>query len=141
MKHLLAKVTSIEPCLKKLPTRKLSAVKILAIDNDTCSLENARVNIELNECSRIKVINNSKVSIDQKFDIFIANINKNIILENLSTFYDGLVEKCVLLIGGLLIEDLPEILQAASDFKEIRTLTKDNWLCLRFESRLLKTVD
>jgi ribosomal protein L11 methyltransferase len=122
-------------------SEKLGAEKILAIDNDTRSIENAMGNIELNECSRIKVINNSKVSTDRKFDIVIANINKNIILENLSAFYESLVEKGVLLLSGLLIEDLPEILQAASDFNEIKTITKDNWLCLRFEPRLLKTVD
>ena len=73
-------------------------------------------NIELNECSWIKVINNSKVCANQKFDIIIANINKNKILENLSSFYESLVEKGVLLISGLLKEDLPEILQSASDF-------------------------
>ena len=122
-------------------SEKLGAEKILAIDNDTWSIENAMGNIELNECSRIKVINNSKVSTDQKFDIVMANINKNIILENLSAFYECLVEKGVLLLSGLLVEDLPEILQAASDFKEIKTITKDNWLCLRFEPRFLKTVD
>lgn len=114
-------------------SEKLGAEKILAIDNDACSIENAMGNILLNECCRIKLINNSRVSANQKFDIIIANINKNIILENLSAFYESLVEKGVLLISGLLKEDLPEILQAASDFKEIKTITKDNWLCLRFE--------
>ena len=122
-------------------SEKLGAEKILAIENDIHSIENSKENIRLNECCKIRLINDSTVCLNQKFDIIIANINKNTILGNFSSFRKNLIENGVLLLSGFLNKDLPEILRAASDFEEIKTIKKDNWVCLRFKPCLLKTVD
>lgn len=122
-------------------SEKLGAGKIFAIENDAYSIENAKENIHLNKCSKIQVINNAKVYANQKFDIILANINKNTILENLSAFQEELIGDGVLLLSGFLNEDLPEILLALSDFDALKTITKDDWVCLRFKSCLRKTVD
>lgn len=114
-------------------SEKLGAEKIFAIENDPASIENAMENILLNECSRIRIINNTKACANQKIDIILVNINKNTILENFSSFHENLVGKGVLLLSGFLKEDLPGILRAATEFKVIKKITKDNWLCLRFE--------
>jgi len=122
-------------------SEKLGAEKILAIENDISSIENAKENILLNKCSKIRLINDSKVCANQNFDIIIANINKNAILENFSSFHKNLNANGVLLLSGFLKEDLPEILSAASDFKETKTIIKGIWICVRFKRRLLKKVD
>lgn len=100
-------------------SEKLGAEKILAIEKDINSIENAMENILLNNCSKVRLINDSKVCVNQKFDIIIANINKNTILENFSSFHENLNANGVLLLSGFLNEDLLEILRAASDFEEI----------------------
>ncbi|HZI52519.1 MAG TPA: 50S ribosomal protein L11 methyltransferase [Chitinophagaceae bacterium] len=122
-------------------SEKLGTENIIAIENDLSSIENARENILLNKCSNIRLLNDSKVCANQKFDIILANINKNTILENFSSFHENLNANGVLLLSGFLEEDLPEILLAASDFEEIKTILKDNWVCVRFKPCLLKTVD
>lgn len=114
-------------------SEKLGAEKILAIENDPICIANAMENIDLNKCSKIKVINNPEIYVNQKFDIILANINKNTILENFPFFQENLIGNGVLLLSGFLNEDLPEILLAASHFDVIKTITKEDWVCLRFK--------
>src|SRR5205814_8599155 len=60
----------------------LGAAKVLAIDNDEWSVENARENIERNNCKNIAIELNTLDNIAQKsFDVILANINRNILLQ------------------------------------------------------------
>ena len=58
---------------------KLGAAKIIATDIDEWSIANASENIEKNHCSKISVNLSSQIP-DEKFDIILANINRNIFL-------------------------------------------------------------
>ncbi|HLA52937.1 MAG TPA: 50S ribosomal protein L11 methyltransferase, partial [Flavitalea sp.] len=67
----------------------------------------------------------------------LANITRNIILDNFPAFASGLAAPGLLLLSGLLPEDEPSVQSAANDnglrFKN--KITRDNWIALDFSQR------
>jgi len=114
---------------------KLGAKSILAIDNDDWSIENTFENIKRNNCNKIIVKKSDTAATDNKFDIILANINKNVILENFSSLCKQLTESGILLISGILREDKDEMLKTVTILKLRleKELIKSNWICLRFQ--------
>lgn len=113
---------------------KLGSKNILAIDNDDWSIENSRENIENNNCSRIKIEKADGFFVKQKFDIILANINKNIILQNAENFSSCLNEKGEMLLSGLLAADEADVIAAfvQKGFQHISTVQRNGWICARF---------
>lgn len=91
---------------------KLGAAGITAIDVDDWSIENSRENIERNNCTKIEASLSSKIY-NKKFDIILANINRNVILSYLPLLTKALVSKAQILFSGLLTADEPVIKEAA----------------------------
>ena len=89
---------------------KLGAKNIIAIDNDEWSINNAKENSERNNCKRIQLFLVSELPSTEKFDIVLANINKNVILQHVKELTNLLAQSGQLLMSGLLIEDETEIL-------------------------------
>ncbi len=76
---------------------KLGAVELDAIDYDSLCYESTLENTALNQCSQINALCGSKEAIpDKAYDIILANINRNILLDQLDRYSD------VLLPGGKL---------------------------------------
>ena len=113
---------------------KLGAAKVSAIDNDEWSIDNAKENIAANNCNRIDISLSSNPEMDKCFDIILANINKNIILENISSLANQLMENGQLLVSGLLYDDEEDIKNAAENckLKFIHTIQKEKWICIKF---------
>jgi len=113
---------------------KLGAKNIIAIDNDEWSINNAKENIEKNNCKRIQLFLTSELSAKEKFDIVLANINKSVIFQNVKELTNLLSGYGQLLISGLLVEDEGEILDAAVKNKLKRTthMHKDKWISIKF---------
>jgi len=113
---------------------KLGAVKITAIDNDEWCINNANENIERNNCKNIQLLLSDSPIVSQKFNIILANINKNVILQYLNTLINSLIENGHLLVSGLLKEDEADILEAANklSLKHINTVYRDKWICVKF---------
>ena len=113
---------------------KLGASAIAAIDNDEWSLQNAVENFEMNNCRPIQLYSNNSIQSIDKYDIILANINKNVILNNLGAMKQHLNVAGVLLVSGLLSGDKQDIIIAAAntgfDLKEITE--KDGWMCINF---------
>ena len=111
---------------------KLAAKKIIAIDNDEWSIDNAKENIETNNCSKITLIKADHISADKQFDIILANINKHVILENLHSIAKQLVAGGVLIVSGILRNDQQDIVDSASKEKLfVKTQSeKHDWLAL-----------
>lgn len=84
---------------------KLGAVKIVAIDHDDWSMNNARENVGANNCLKIKCIKGETTLSDFKADIILANINLNVILSNLKDLKESCSKEAVILFSGILIED------------------------------------
>ena len=115
---------------------KLNAEKILATDIDEWSINNATENIAGNSCSKIKIYRSAIVPTATKFDIILANINKNVILENLSSLNNQLNPNGTLLLSGLLIDDKDDVLNVASslDLKVFNTIERNKWLSIRLQN-------
>ena len=112
---------------------KLGADFVSAIDVDDWSIKNAQENIQTNNCSKITTKLSSQLP-DQKFDIILANINRNVILQYLQALKNSLVANGQLLLSGLLVSDREEIVQACA--KESLHLVeqgeRNNWISLLF---------
>jgi ribosomal protein L11 methyltransferase len=110
---------------------KSGASFITAIDVDDWSIANAKENINRNNCSRISVNLSSKIP-KQKFDIVLANINRNVILIYLAELTESLKENSYLLLSGLLTSDKKDIIEACITHKLylIEHTERNNWISL-----------
>ncbi|MEQ1678589.1 MAG: 50S ribosomal protein L11 methyltransferase, partial [Chitinophagaceae bacterium] len=72
--------------------------------------------------------------VGESFDIILANINKNVILENLQVLASQLAPGGILLLSGLLVEDEAAIVAVAGEFSlQLNKKTERNkWISLRF---------
>jgi ribosomal protein L11 methyltransferase len=114
-------------------SEKLGASKIIAIDNDDQSIENATENFQSNNSKGISLVMASSARMDQKFDIILANIVKVVILGNFSFFAEQLNLPGIVLLSGLLREDESEILHIANEnhlYLE-KKMEVDSWMCLQ----------
>ena len=113
---------------------KMGAKKVVAIDNDDWSIQNAAENIYKNSCSAIDLQKAGSPPSGYSFDIILANINKNVIIENLPLLKTHLSARGVLLLSGLLKEDEDVIFRNSIEYslQLKQTTVRDNWLCLRF---------
>ncbi|MBS1759706.1 MAG: 50S ribosomal protein L11 methyltransferase [Bacteroidetes bacterium] len=113
---------------------KLGAASVIAIDNDDWSIENATENIEANHCSKIKIGKSDTLNENTRYDIILANINKNVLLQNMKSLRDHLQHDGVLLMSGLLTTDETDILKSASEngLIMVNKTVRDNWISLRF---------
>lgn len=111
---------------------KLGAKEVLAIDNDDWSINNGRENILQNNAARIEIKKGDTADVGKQFDIILANINKNVIMDNFASLGKQLKQGGVLLISGLLVTDEEDILAGAQNvgLRAPGRRIKDNWLCM-----------
>ena len=106
-----------------------------AIDIDAWCYENSLENIERNHCKYIKVYEGD-VSLlgNKKYDVIIANINRNILLQDLNIYAKNLNESGTLLLSGFYKEDIPLIDKEAqkNNLKLKKTLERNNWVGLNY---------
>jgi ribosomal protein L11 methyltransferase len=112
--------------------KKCGAEKIIAIDNDDWSIENATENMRENDCSKIILIKDNSIAQAGNVDIILANISKNVILRHLHSFKQHLTSSGVLLLSGLLNTDYDEVEKEVrrNDFSIFSKQEKENWICL-----------
>ncbi|HET6994953.1 MAG TPA: 50S ribosomal protein L11 methyltransferase [Chitinophagaceae bacterium] len=112
---------------------KLGAKKVIALDNDDWSIENAKENIKNNGCRSITLQKADSPQMDESFDIVLANINKNVIVGNFNLLMSQLATGGNLLLSGLLREDGDVIFHKTVEYSLhiIQTSVRDNWLCFR----------
>lgn len=110
---------------------KLGASSITAIDNDEWSIKNAKENFEKNKAHLINLYQSSEVA-ERSFDIILANINKNVLLQYKSSLVNKLSVGGVLLMSGLLKEDENTIVKAFDVLKFKYHKHQGNWVSLLF---------
>ena len=114
--------------------KKMGAGTIVAVDNDEWSYENALENIRKNNAEKIRVVlGDVKTIDDQEFDLIIANINRNVLLEQVGD-YSRMMVKGVLLMSGFYEDDIPSIRDKAEQngFKFLKFTTRNKWAALKF---------
>lgn len=112
---------------------KLGAASIVAVDNDDWSITNTAENLTRNNCTRVVLEKAETIEGDKVYDIILANINKNVILANLSALAHRLALQGELLLSGLLAEDEADIVEALTPIglKTVKLTSKNNWISLR----------
>ena len=115
---------------------KLGAKEVMAIDIDEWAYENSIENSILNNTNNINFFKGDVSLIRNKnFDCILANINRNIILRDLVTYYKSLINGGKLLISGFLVEDFDIVNKKINEigFKLINKKNKNKWLMLHLE--------
>jgi ribosomal protein L11 methyltransferase len=113
---------------------KLGASEVEAFDIDEWSVVNGKENIDVNGCSTINIQQGkiSEVTLAGKFDIVLANINKNVLLAEMGKYSQFMEPKSLLLISGFYTHDIPDLLAEASkhNLKELRRSDRETWATL-----------
>jgi len=112
---------------------KLGARRIVAIDHDEWSITNCRENILQNNVTSIELQQADSAACNEQFDIILANINKNVILDNLPVLAQQLLPDGILILSGLLAADQHDILQGIQSAGLQLQGVKDrhNWLSMK----------
>ncbi len=109
-----------------------------AIDIDNWCYLNSLENVERNNCKHISVYEGEAALLkDKKYDTIIANINRNILLNDIATYSKCLDAKGTLFLSGFYQEDIPMIEKECNDNQLVLkdTLTRNNWVALKFEKQ------
>ncbi len=112
---------------------KLGASKIIAIDVDNWSIENATENLKRNDCSRTSLILSSQIP-NKTFDIVLANINRNVLIQYAAELKNALVANGLLLISGILPDDQYAVLQSMKGFTLENSMQRNSWLSMLLKS-------
>ena len=101
------------------------------------SVRNTKHNAELNNV-KLDILEGDKnvlSHVNGIFDLVLANINRNIILEDLETFYSVMSDDAKIILSGFYEQDSKVILQQAIrlGLKESQQLLNQNWCCLLLE--------
>lgn len=112
------------------------AKNVDAIDIDNWCYLNSIENAERNNCLNIQVSEGdaSMLSTTPKYDVILANINRNILLKDMKSYVDCLKSGGEIYFSGFYVEDFSHIQKAAEaqGLSYVNQLEKNNWLSLKF---------
>lgn len=113
---------------------KLGATQVIAIDNDPVCYESTLENTRLNGSKNIKALCGSREIIPaQPFDIIFANINRNILLDQIESYAAVLKSGGLLFLSGFYEADVKQLLDHSAtfflDFSHKKK--KDDWVALK----------
>ncbi len=111
------------------------AKPIDAIDIDNWCYLNSIENVERNNCSQITVYEGDAALLDgKKYDLIIANINRNILLNDMQSYVDCLNKTGILLLSGFYNEDIPFIDASCTEkgLTYVKKFERNNWVSLKY---------
>ncbi len=112
------------------------ATDITAIDNDEWAYNNSVENIEVNHLKNIKVELGDSTNLKTRpgFDLILANINKNILLNDMTAYSNALNTNGKILFSGFYKHDLKDIQQAAEQngMNFVSKRSCNNWVAAVF---------
>jgi len=110
--------------------RMKGAFPVTAIDNDEWAYNNAMENVQSNNFADIEVLlGDSSLLESKKFDIILANINRNILLNDIPAYRQSLNPGGKLFVSGFYSEDLP-LIEAKANETGLNIMSKrmeNNW--------------
>lgn len=115
---------------------KLGAATAVGFDNDDIAVANAIENRDLNKCSNTRLYSSGLSQFPKyEYDIVIANINRNVLLEHTVSFSEFLKAGGKLIVSGILVTDENVIVKNYLDagFKLFSKSAKKEWLSVTFE--------
>ena len=111
------------------------AQPIDAIDIDNWCYLNSIENAQRNNCNQISVYEGDAALLkDKKYDLIIANINRNILLIDLQAYVDCLNENGTILLSGFYEEDIPFIDASCTEkgLTFVKKIQRNNWVSLKY---------
>lgn len=111
------------------------AQPIDAIDIDNWCYLNSIENAERNSCKNITVYEgDANLLKDKKYDLIIANINRNILLNDMQAYVDCLNPKGIILFSGFYNQDIPFIDASCVEkgLNFVKKLERNNWVSLKY---------
>ncbi len=111
------------------------AKELDAIDIDPWCYENSIENIARNNCTSIRVYQGDAALLKNKnYDVIIANINRNILLQDIVTYNSCLAKNGVLLLSGFYKDDIPTIDAETkkNGLKKESILERNNWVAVKY---------
>ena len=116
--------------------KKLGAAKTVAIDNDEWAYRNGVENAKHNHCDELKVLlGDASLLGSERYDIILANINRNILLQDIPQYVKCMNDNALLFLSGFYEEDLPALRYccAQNGLKYLDHKSKDKWVAARFQ--------
>ena len=115
----------------------LSGTPVHAVDIDPVCVRSSEANARRNHVGHKMVIRRGDAGILQKgsYDLVLANINRNILLSDMSSYVRAFRPSGgTLVISGFYEEDVPMLVERAAELglKLTGHRTRDNWSCLKF---------
>ncbi len=113
----------------------LGASNVFAFDYDQNSVENARTNVTLNNITNVSI---QQATLDvlqnKQFDIVLANINRNVLVENMKFLANAVNNNGLAIMSGFYSEDVAYIQKSAESFglQFITSKSKNNWTIVTF---------
>lgn len=107
-----------------------------AIDIDEWCVENSKENIERNNVDAIQVrLGDASILPKRKYDIVLANINRNILLNDMDVYVKSLLPGGILYMSGFYLSDLTVLTKKAEELglKFIDNRQNNNWVAAKFE--------
>ena len=115
---------------------KRGAKEMVASDIDDWCIENSEENFALNNVKDVELIKGQISEVDSHdFDIVIANINKNVLLEQIADYAKKLVSGGQMILSGFYESDVDDLVNEANahHMKKLKTTSRDNWAMLALE--------
>lgn len=118
---------------------KEGAKNVVAIDIDQFSVENTIENCGLNEAGNVEVRLGGAEALrgGDRFDVFIANINRNILLSDMGRYCEHIGEVSTLLLSGFYEEDVDMLLAKAREYgmELVEKQERNEWRALKLIKR------
>lgn len=116
--------------------KKNGAKNVVAIDIDDWAYENTHENMVLNEVIGIEVRHGdaSKLVEGEEFELILANINRNVLLSDMSVYSAHLTKAGTILFSGFYTEDM-HLIESAANKNGLNLVdhhVQDNWVSARF---------
>ena len=120
-----------------IAAKKLGAGEVVGYDIDDWSVENAKHNAEINGVE-MEILEGDKSvlsHVNGVFDVVLANINRNILLNDMAVFVDVMNMHATLILSGFYNEDSELLLLKAVELglHEVDRKSEGNWCCLHLE--------
>lgn len=114
------------------------ALKVAAVEIDTPAWENALENLKLNNVeTAVTMLNGDAALLSElpKADVFLANINRNIITADLNRYVAACNKGATMLLSGFYEQDIPIIMEVARGLglTEVSHSTQNDWVCLKLK--------
>jgi ribosomal protein L11 methyltransferase len=115
---------------------KKGARSIIGTDIESGACENALENIARNNILNFSILEGDlDVVPNDKYDVIIANINKNVLKNHLKGYAERSKEGTILLLSGFFETDVPELIEFAEkfDFQHDKTHLNESWAVIQFK--------